>query len=79
MLSIAYVNGFFGRCLLCNGSCNASKACLISEAQLPTDVYIGFKECSSTVHSLTYPIEKLVETVGTGVNVLEGMISEGLT
>jgi hypothetical protein len=48
------------------------------EAQLPTDVYIGFKECSSTVHSLTYPIEKLVETVGTGVTVLEGMILEGL-
>jgi predicted metal-binding protein len=44
MLSVAYVNGFIGRHLLCNGSCDACKACLISEAQLSTDVYIGFKE-----------------------------------
>jgi predicted metal-binding protein len=79
MSSVAYVNGFFGRHLLCNGSCDACKACLISEAQSPTDVYIGFKECSNTVHSLTYPIEKLVETVGTGVTVVEGMMLEGLT
>jgi len=73
MLSVAYVNGFIGRHLLCNGSCDACKACLISEA------HIGFKECSSTVHSVTYPTEKLAETVGTAVAVLKGMISEGLT
>jgi len=79
MLSVAYVSGFIGRRLLCNGSCDACKACLISEAQLPTDVYIHFNECSITVHSLTYPTEKLVETVGTAVTVLEGMILEGLT
>jgi len=79
MLSVAYVNGFIGRHLLCNGSCDACKACLISEAQSSTDVYIGFKECSSTVHSVTYPTEKLAETVGTAVAVLKGMISEGLT
>jgi len=42
------------------GSCDASKACLIPEAPSPTDVYIDFKECSSTVQSLTYPPEKLV-------------------
>jgi predicted metal-binding protein len=79
MLSVAYVSGFIGRCLLSNGSCDACNACPISEAQSPTDVYIDFKECSSTLHSLTYPTEKLVETVGTAVTVLEGIISEGLT
>jgi predicted metal-binding protein len=69
MLSVAYVSGFIARHLLCSGSCDACKACLISEAPSPTDVYISSKECSSTVHSLTYPTEKLVEIVGTAVTV----------
>jgi len=76
MFSVAYVTGFIARCLLHNGSCDACKACLISEIPLTTDVYIGFKEYSSTVHSLTYPIEKLVENVGIAVTILEGMILE---
>jgi len=76
MFSVAYVNGFIARHLLCNGSCDVCKACLISEIPSTTNVYIGFKECSSTVHSVTYPTEKLVETVGTAVTILEGMISE---
>jgi len=76
MLSVAYVSGFIARHLLRNGSCDACKAYLISEAPSPTDVYISFKECNSTVHSLTYPTEKLVQTVGTAVPVLEGMILE---
>jgi hypothetical protein len=79
MLSVAYVSGFIGRRLLCNGSCDACKTCLISEAQLLTDVYIDFKECSTTVHSLTYPTEKLVESVCTAVTVLEGIMSERVT
>jgi len=76
MFSVAYVSGFIARRLLCNGSSDACKACLISEISLKTNVYLGFKECSSTVHSLTYPIEKLIETVGTAVTILEGMILE---
>jgi len=76
MFSVTYVSGFIARHTLCKGSCDACKACLISETPSTTDVYIGFKECSSTVHSLTYPTEKLVETVVTAVNILEGMISE---
>ena len=76
MFSVAYVSGFIARHMLCNGSCDACKACLISETPSTTDVYIGFKQCTSTVHSLNYPTEKLVETVGTAVNNLEGMISE---
>jgi hypothetical protein len=76
MVSGAYVSGFIVSHLLCNGSCDACKAYVISETVLPTDVYIGFKECSSTVHSLTYPTEKLVETVGTTVIILESMMLE---
>ena len=41
----------------------------------PLDVYTGFKEHSRTVQSLTYPTEKLVETVGTTVAVLENVMS----
>ena len=75
MLPVAYVSGFIARHLLCNGSCDACKACLICEALSPADVFISFKECSSTVqYSLLS--EKLVETVGTAVTVLEGMILE---
>ena len=76
MFSVAYVNGFIARSLLCNGSCDACKACLIYETPSTTDVYLHFKECSSTVHSFTYPNEKLVETVGTAVTILKGVISE---
>jgi len=36
----------------------------------------GFKQCNSTVYSLTYATEKLVVTVGTAVTVLEGVILE---
>jgi len=36
----------------------------------------GFNQCSSTVHSVTCPTEKLVVTVGTTVTILEGMILE---
>jgi len=40
----------------------------------PLDIYTGFKELNSTVQSLTYPTEKLVETVGTAVTVLENVM-----
>lgn len=75
-ISVAYVIGFIVRRLLRNGSCDAYKACLLSKASSPTDVYTSFKECSSIVHSLTYPTEKLVETLGIAVTVLESMILE---
>jgi len=41
----------------------------------PFDIYTGFKEHSSTLQSLTYSTEKLVETVGTAVTVLEKVMS----
>lgn len=76
MFLVAYISGFSARCLLRNGSCDACKACMISEIPSTTNVFLGFKQCSSTVHSVTYPTEKLVETVGIAVTILEGMISE---
>jgi hypothetical protein len=51
------------------------KKCLTSEVPSPLDIYTGFKGHSRTVQSLTYPTEKLVETVGTAVTVLENVIS----
>jgi hypothetical protein len=41
----------------------------------PFDIYTGFKDHSSTGQSLTYPIEKSVETVATAVTVLENVMS----
>ena len=76
MLSVAYVSGFIARRLLRSGSCDACRACLISESAEPTNVYICFKEHISTAKSLTYPTEKLVETVGTAVTILEDMLDK---
>ena len=74
MFSVAYVSGFIAKRLLNNSSCDTCIKCLISEVPLPLDIYTGFKEHSSTVQSLTYPTEKLVETVGTAVTVLENVM-----
>ena len=63
-------------CLLNNSTCEICKKYLISEVPSPLNVYTGFKEhCNNTVQSLTYPTEKLVETVGTAVTVLENVMS----
>ena len=74
MLPVAYVSGFIARHVLCKGSCDACKACLISEAPSPTGLHKlqGVQQYST----VSYLSEKLVETVGTAVTVLEGMISE---
>jgi hypothetical protein len=69
IFSVAYVSGFI------DSSCDICKKCLISEMASPLDIYTGFKDHSSTVQSLTYPIEKLVETVATAVTVLENVMS----
>jgi hypothetical protein len=46
-----------------DGNCDACKACMISEAPSPTDVYIGFQECNSMAHSINHQTDKLAETV----------------
>ena len=68
MFSVAYFGCFIAKCLL-NSNCDICKKCLISDLPSTLDVYTGFKEHSSTVQSLTYPTEKLVETVGTAMTV----------
>ena len=75
MFSEAYVSGLIAKCLLNNSNCDICKKCLISEVPSPLDIYTGFKKHSSTVQSLTYPTEKLVETVGTAVTVLGNVMS----
>jgi len=75
MFSVAYVSGFVVKHLLNNSNCDMCKKCLTSEVPSPLDIYTGFKEHGSTVQSLTYPTEKLVETVATAVTVLENVMS----
>jgi hypothetical protein len=67
---VAYVSGFIAKHLL---NCDICKKCLISDVPSSLDIYTGFKGHSSTVQSHTYPTEKLVETDGTAVTVLENM------
>jgi hypothetical protein len=51
-------------------------ACLTSKVLLSTNVFNYFKEYSDTKQSLTCPSEKLVETVGTTVTLMESMMAE---
>jgi hypothetical protein len=76
VFSVAYVSGFIARQLLCGVSCDACTACLTSQVMLSTNAFIYFKEYSDTEQSLTYPSEKLVETVGTSITLLETMMAE---
>ena len=76
MFSVAYAGCFIAKCLLNNSNCDICKKCLISDVPSTLDIYTGFKEHSSTVQSLTYPTEKLVETVGTAMTVLHNVISK---
>jgi hypothetical protein len=45
-------------------------------AVMHANVFIYIKEHSDTEQSLTYISEKLVETVGTAVTVMESMLAE---
>jgi hypothetical protein len=76
VFSVAYVSGSIARQVLRNVSCDACKACLTSEVLLQSNVFIYFKEYSDTEQCLTYPSEKLVETVGAAVTIMESMMAE---
>jgi hypothetical protein len=76
VFSIAYVSGFFARQVLHGVSCDACKTCLTSEVLLQISVFIYFMEYSDTEQSLTYPSEKLVETVSAAVTLMESMMAE---
>jgi hypothetical protein len=79
VFSVAYVSGTISRQVLRGVSCDACRTCLTSEVLLPANVFIHFKEHSDTEQSLTYPSEKLVETVGTAVTLMESMMQRWLT
>ena len=68
--SAAYVSGSTARHEL-HG---AAVMCVL----LSPTVIIYFEEYSDTEQSLTYPSEKLVETIGTAVTLKESMMAEEL-
>ena len=77
MFSVAYVSGFIAKHFLNNSNCDICKKCLICEVPSPLDVYTGFKKHSNMVQCLTYPTEKLVETVSTAVTFGECDVNGG--
>jgi hypothetical protein len=79
VFSVAYVSGFIARQVLHGDSCDACKICLTSEVLPRTSVFIYFKEYSGTEQSLTYPSEKLVQTVGAAVTLMELPLRTALT
>jgi hypothetical protein len=76
MFSVAYVSGFIAKHFLNNSNCEKILKNMISEVPSPLHIYTVFKDHSSTVQSLTYPTEKLVEPVGTAMTVLENVMSK---
>jgi hypothetical protein len=63
VFSVAYVSGFVARHVLRAVRCDDCKACLTSPVMLPTNAFIYFREYKNEEQSLTYPSERLVETV----------------
>ena len=55
--------------------CDDCKACLTSSVMLSTNAFIYFKEYKDE-QSLTFPSERLVETVSASVTVLESTMAE---
>ena len=56
--------------------CDDCKTCLTSPVMLSTNAFIYFRKYRDDEQSLTYPSERLVETVSACVTVLEGMMAE---
>jgi hypothetical protein len=76
LFPVAYVSGFIARHVLHAVRCDDCKACLTSSVMLSTNAFIYFKEYKNDEQSLTYPSERLVETVRASVTVLEDMKAE---
>jgi len=76
LFSVAYVSGFIARHVLRAVRCDDCKACLTSPVMMSTNAFIYFKEYKDNEQSLTYPSERLVETVSASVTLLEGMMAE---
>jgi len=56
--------------------CDDCKTCLTSPVMMSTNAFICFKEYRDDKQCLTYPSERLVETVSTSVTVLDGLMAE---
>ena len=61
--------------MLCAERCDDCKTCLTPQVMLSTNPFIYFKEYKNDEQSLTYPTERLVETVSAPVTVLDGMMA----
>jgi hypothetical protein len=75
LFSVVYVSGFIARHVLRAVRCDNCKACLTSPV-MSTNAFVYFKKYKDNEQSLTYPSERLVETVSASVTVLEGMMAE---
>jgi hypothetical protein len=76
LFSVAYVSGFIARHVLRALRCDVCKEGLTSPVMSSTSAFIYFKEYRDDKQSLTYPSERLVETISASVTVLEGMMAE---
>ena len=76
LFSVVYVSGFIARHVLRAVRCDDCKTCLTSSVMLSANAFIYFKEYKDDEQSLTYPSERLVETVSASVTVLEVMMAE---
>ena len=70
LFSVAYVSGFIARHVLRAVRCDDCKTCLTSPVMLSTNAFIYFKEYKDSEQSLTYPSERLVETVSASVTLV---------
>ena len=76
LLSVAYVTGFIARRVLRGINCDDCSTCLTSPLLLATNAFIYFTEYDEDNQFLTYPSEKLVETVGASVSLLESKMAK---
>ena len=76
LLSVAYVSGFIARHLLRDINCDDCRTCLTSPMMLATNAFIYFKEYEEDKQCLTYPSDKLVETVSASITLLESKMAK---
>jgi hypothetical protein len=71
LLTVAYVSGFIARHVLRGINCDDCKTCLMSPLLLATNAFTYFKEYEEDKQFLTFPSEKVVETVSASISLLE--------
>ena len=76
LLLVAYVSGFVARRVLRVIICDNCVTCLTPPMLLATNAFMYFKEYEEDKHFLTYPSQKLLETAGASVSVLESKMAQ---